>query len=142
MGAIRQVGLMEELYFVYGDDPDWCYRFKSNGWKILFTPEAEIIHIGDQTTKKMPKEFKLQLFGSQLIFMKLHRSKLVFPFARLLTALFFLLRVPYWLSVAMLRKNERKESIQTVKTYLIGGFYCVADWRKLLMNKEAIGGRL
>ncbi len=142
MKAIKEVGLMEELYFVYGDDPDWCYRFRSNGWKILFTPEAKIIHIGDQTTKKMPREFKLQLLGSQLIFMKLHRSKLVFPFARLLTAMFFLLRIPYWLSKAIIHKNGRKESVHTLKTYLIGCFYCTVDWKKLLMNKEIVEGRL
>ena len=142
MEAIRQVGLMDELCFVYGDDPDWCYRFKKNGWKILFTPDAEIIHYGGQTTKKMPSKFLFQLFGSKLIFMKLHRSRLAFQFARILTALFFLLRVPSWLAMAMLGKNGRKKSIQTAKTYLIGGFYCLTDWKRLLMNKEKIRGKL
>ncbi len=140
--AIKKVGLMDETYFVYGDDPDWCYRFKKNGWKILFTPDPQIIHYGGQTTKQMTGKFRLQLSGSRLIFMKLHRSKLVFSFARLLIALFLFLRVPYWLAVAMLQKNEREKSIQTVKTYLICGFYCLADWKKLLMNKEALEGRL
>jgi GT2 family glycosyltransferase len=142
-GAIEQIGLMDENYFVYGDDPDWCYRFRRNGWKIMFSPNAEIIHYGGQTTKQMTREFKLQLYGSKLIFVKLHRKKLVFQFARLLTALFFFLRVPYWLAVSMLHKNEKREkSIQTAKTYLIGSFYCLVNWRKLLMNREAVEGRL
>jgi GT2 family glycosyltransferase len=140
--AIKQVGLMDETYFVYGDDPDWCYRFHKNGWKILFTPEPEIIHYGGQTTKQMTGKFRLQLSGSSLIFMRLHRSKLAFPFARLLIALFLFLRVPYWLVVAMLQKKGRQRSIQTVKTYSICAFYCLVDWKKLLMNKEALEGRL
>lgn len=139
--AIEQIGLMDEKYFVYGDDPDWCYRFKKNGWKIMFTPAPKIIHCGGQTTRQMTRAFRLQLHGSELIFMKLHRNKLAFSLARLLAALFFFLRVPYWLVRAILHKNERKESIQTVGTYLIGGFYCLAGWKKLLMNKEAIEGR-
>ena len=133
---------MDEVYFVYGDDPDWCYRFRQSGWKILFTPGPEIIHYGGQTTKQMSRKFLLQLFGSKLIFMKLHRNKLRFPFACFLTAVFFFLRIPYWLAVAMLHKKEREQSVQTAKTYLIGGFCCLADWKSLLMNKEAFGGRL
>ena len=140
--AIEQVGVMDELYFVYGDDPDWCYRFHKADWKIMFTPEAQIIHYGRQTTKKMPRKFLFQRFGSRLIFMKLHKSRLTFQFTRILTALFFLLRVPYWLAVAMLDKNESKNSIQTARTYLIGGFYCLTDWRRLLMNDEEVRGKL
>lgn len=140
--AIDQVGVMDERFFIYADETDWCYRFKKNGWKIMFTPETQIIHYGGQTTKQMTKEFRLQLQGSGLIFMKLHRNKLAFPLARLLAAMFFFLRVPYWLVRAILHKNERKKSIQTAGTYLIGGFYCLADWKKLLMNKQAIEGRI
>jgi len=140
--AIKQVGLMDERYFVYGDDPDWCYRFKKDGWKILFTPEAEIIHYGGQTTKQMTNEFKLQLYGSILIFMKLHRSKPAFPFACFLTSLFFFIRIPYWLLKALLDKNVRKKSIETAKTYLAGSFYCLTNWKKLLMNKDVIKDKL
>ncbi|MBW8041251.1 MAG: glycosyltransferase family 2 protein [Planctomycetes bacterium] len=140
--AIEQVGVMNDIYFVYGDDPDWCYRFKKSGWKVLFNPEPKIIHYGGQNTKHMAEKFKLQLYGSKLIFMKLHRSKLKFPLARFFTAMFFLWRVPYWLATAMLDKNERKKSIQTAKSYLVGGFYCLTDWKKLLMNKEVLEGRL
>jgi GT2 family glycosyltransferase len=138
MEAIRQVGLMDELYFVYGDDPDWCYRFSKNGWKIMFTPDSEIIHYGGQTTRQMARKFRWQLHGSRLIFMKLHRSRWEFPFARLLSASFFLLRVPYWLIRTAFRKDERHKSFETAMTYLIGGFYCLADWKNLLMNRDAI----
>jgi hypothetical protein len=139
--AIKQAGLMDERYFVYGDDPDWCYRFKKNGWKIVFTPSAQIIHYGGQNTKQMARKFKLQLYGSNLIFMKKHKSKLAFLVARFLIALFLFLRVPYWLATAVLRKTQRKKSMEMAGTYLIGGFYCLTNWKELLMNKEAIAGR-
>lgn len=140
--AIKQVGLMDERYFVYGDDPDWCYRFRKSGWKIMFTPDCQIIHYGGQTTRQMARKLRLQLHGSELIFMKLHRGKLAFPFACLLKALFFILRVPYWLAVAIFHKDERKKSIEMAKTYLIGCFYCLVNWKRLLINKEAFEGRL
>lgn len=140
--AIKQVGLINEVYYVYGDDPDWCYSFRKNGWEILFTPEPKIIHYEGRTTNQRPKEFKLQLYGSKLIFMKLHRNKLTFLLARFLIALFFFVRIPYWLGAALFHKSERKKSIQTASTYLIGCFYCLTDWRKLLMNRRAINGML
>src|SRR4030042_6939444 len=67
--AIEQVGLMDQQYFVYGDDPDWCFRFRQNDWKIMFTPDAEIIHYGGQTTKKAADKFKQPLFGRKMIYM-------------------------------------------------------------------------
>lgn len=140
--AIEKVGIMDERFFIYTDETDWCYRFKKNGWKVLFVPEPEIIHYGGQTTKQMMREFKLQLFGSKLIFVELHRSKLEFPVACFLTAMFFLLRVPYWIAMAALRKHKRKTSIQNAKTYLLGSFYCLTDWKNLLMNREAVKEKL
>ncbi len=140
--ALEQVGLMDDRYYVYGDDPDWCYRFKKAGWKIQFTPAAEIVHYGGQTTKQMSKEFKLQLYGSILIFMKLHRSKYAFPFACFLTSLFFFIRVPYWFVKAFIDKDCSKKPIQVAKTYLLGGIYCLTNWKKLLMNKEELDKNL
>ncbi len=139
--AINQVGLMDDRYFVYGDDPDWCYRFKKAGWKVMFTPDGRIIHYGGQTTGQMRREFKLQLYGSELIFMKLHRSKAAFPFACIMVALFFFLRIPYWLAVGLLRKKEGKRAIEHAATYLIGSCYCLTNWKRLLMNKEEFESR-
>ena len=139
--AIEQVGLMDETYFVYGDDPDWCCRFKRKGLKIIFTPEPQIVHYGGQTTQQEADKFLLQLYGSNLIFMKKFGNRLTFPLAVLLTALFFFSRTPYWLAIAAIQKNKRKRSIQNAKTYSIGCFYCLTNWKKLLMNKEAIEGK-
>jgi GT2 family glycosyltransferase len=140
--AIGQVGLMDERYFVYGDDPDWCYRFSKKGWKILYTPNAQIIHYGGQTTNQKARTFRLQLEGSKLIFMKLHRSKAEFPAACFLTALFFLIRAPYWFAVGLFEGEKRGKAFEQTITYLIGAYYCLANWRKLLMNMESLKGKL
>jgi hypothetical protein len=85
----------------------------------------------------MRREFKLQLYGSELIFMKLHGSRLSFFIARFLIALFLFVRVPYWLVTGMLGKRQGRQSIATAKTYLIGAIYCIVGWKNLLMNKNA-----
>lgn len=136
--AIEQVGLMDPIYFVYGDDPDWCYRFKKEGWKIMFTPEPEIIHYGGQTTKQVAREFSLQCCGSILIFIKKHKGAFAFYLARIFQTLFFLLRVPCWFAVGLIKSNVREKAFFHAKTYLLGAFYCLSNWKKLLMNKEEI----
>lgn len=136
--AIDEVGVMDPTYFVYGDDPDWCYRFKKYGWRIMFTPGAEIVHLGGQTTKQMSREFKWQLYGSILIFMRLHRSKVSFRIACFLTSMFFLLRVPYWLLAGLIWKENRRSAFHRAATYLIAFWFCLTDWKKLLMNETVL----
>jgi len=140
--AIDQVGRIDEKYYVYGEETDWCYRFKKNGWKIMFTPGAQIIHYGGQTTKRLPDKFLLQLYGAKLIFIRKHKSKPAFFLARLLTALFFSVRVPYWLVVEIFGGSKNKQPIAATKTYLKGAFYCLAGWKNLLMNKNAVKDKL
>jgi hypothetical protein len=140
--AIDQVGMMDPTYFVYGDDPDWCYRFKKAGWKMLFTPDAQIIHIGGQTTKQMARAFRLQLYGSQLIFMKKFSTRFKFSAACILTGLFFLLRAPFWFFAGVLTSEMRSEYIRAAKTCLLGSYYCIFNWKNLLMNRQEIEHQL
>jgi len=140
--AIDQVGVMDETYFVYGDDPDWCYRFKKAGWRIMFTPIPQIIHYGGQNTSQMARKFRWQLLGSRLIFMRLHGNRWVFPLARIATALFFFARMPYWFIFGVLRKSDRRGAFETAGTCLRGGVYCLVGWKRLLMNREIVRDRL
>lgn len=42
--AIDEVGPLDERYFMYFEDTDWARRFWEKGWKVVYWPEAEIIH--------------------------------------------------------------------------------------------------
>ncbi len=42
--AIDDVGLWDEKYFLHCEDLDWCMRFKLKNWRILFVPDARIVH--------------------------------------------------------------------------------------------------
>lgn len=44
--AIDEVGPLDESYFLFSEETDWCYRFAQAGWKVLFTPDAEFAHVG------------------------------------------------------------------------------------------------
>jgi N-acetylglucosaminyl-diphospho-decaprenol L-rhamnosyltransferase len=44
--AVEQVGPLDESFFLFSEETDWCYRFVAAGWKVLFFPGAECVHVG------------------------------------------------------------------------------------------------
>ncbi len=47
--VIESVGLLDEDYFMYGEDLDWSYRIKQAGWKVMYYPYVKIIHLKKQS---------------------------------------------------------------------------------------------
>jgi N-acetylglucosaminyl-diphospho-decaprenol L-rhamnosyltransferase len=43
--AVDSVGGFDERFFLFSEEVDWCYRFRQGGWKVLFYPGAEVIHV-------------------------------------------------------------------------------------------------
>lgn len=115
--AIEAVGVMDEGFFMYGEETDWCYRFKEAGWKIRFTPEPNIIHLGGASSKLRADEMYIQLRKSVLHFIRKHRSYPAYVAAQMLVVLFLALRIPYWLLVSLLKKRDRSESRRRVAVY-------------------------
>jgi len=118
--AIEQVGTMDEQFFMYGEETDWCYRFREKGWKVMFAPVGEIIHFGGQSTAQKPVAMIVQLRLSILKFIKKHYNRPMYFLARFLVALFFAVRLPIWLAKALIRPAERKEASVKMKAYSTG----------------------
>ena len=73
--AADTVGLFDEDFFMFSEETDWCYRFRQAGWKVLFTPDAEFVHVGGATTKKnWGPMFREQVRG-HLRFLAKHRGR-------------------------------------------------------------------
>lgn len=53
--AIAQVGLLDEGFFMYGEDLDWCYRIKAAGWKVYYNPEVTVLHIKRAASRRNPR---------------------------------------------------------------------------------------
>ncbi len=49
--ALRDVGLLDEGYWLYMDDLDWCFRFHRRGWKVWYEGSVTILHLKGGTTK-------------------------------------------------------------------------------------------
>jgi len=43
--AMEEVGVLDEAYRMYGEDLDWCYRFKRSGWTVFYDGHASVVHV-------------------------------------------------------------------------------------------------
>lgn len=53
--AIAQAGLLDETYFMYGEDLDWAYRIKEKNWKIFYNPAVTVTHVKRAASRKSQK---------------------------------------------------------------------------------------
>jgi GT2 family glycosyltransferase len=129
--AIDRVGPMDEDYFMYGEETDWCWRFRRAGWRLMFTPAGEIIHLGGQSTAQVKPRMVLQLRSGILLFFKKRRTRSTYLAACLLVALWFGLRVPAWGFKALMSRADRANSLSMMRTYARGCVGSLGGWRPL-----------
>ena len=55
------VGLLDEDYFMYSEDVDLCRRARRAGWGVYWAPDAEVVHIGGQSTRQVATAMFLRL---------------------------------------------------------------------------------
>lgn len=48
------VGLLDERYFLYTEDVDFCASVRERGWRVVFTPDAEVVHVGGRSGATAP----------------------------------------------------------------------------------------
>lgn len=58
--VIDQVGLLDERFFLYAEDLDWCKRITEAGWPIIYYPEVKVLHHKSQSGKQKPSDNQVE----------------------------------------------------------------------------------
>jgi hypothetical protein len=53
--VIQQIGLLDELYWMYGEDLEWAFRIKKAGWKIMYNPAITVLHVKRAASRQSQK---------------------------------------------------------------------------------------
>ncbi len=72
--AIEEVGVLDEDYFVFLEETDWCFRMYKKGWKIFHVPDAEVFHLSGHSKKRTPWRSQIEFYISLYKFFKKNRS--------------------------------------------------------------------
>jgi N-acetylglucosaminyl-diphospho-decaprenol L-rhamnosyltransferase len=69
--AAEEVGMLDEDFFMFSEETDWCYRFRQAGWTVYFYPGAEVTHVGGAAWRRdYDPMYREQLRGHLRFFAK------------------------------------------------------------------------
>ena len=75
--AADEVGLLDERFFLYTEDVDFCASVRASGWKVLFTPAAEIVHLRGRSRATAARQAQAAYRRSHLAFYEKHHPRFV-----------------------------------------------------------------
>ena len=89
--AVRDIGPLDERFFMYGEELDWCLRAKRAGWSVMYYPGAEIIHYKGESTKYNSRKAALEFYRAMYLFHRKHFARECSPVvnAVIYTGIFF-----------------------------------------------------
>lgn len=107
--SIKNVGMLDERFFFYGEDLDWCKRFNQTGWKVVYFPGATVIHFGGASTAERPFRYLVEKSKTMLQFWHKHHGYAAGQICRLILTLHYFLRV-IGLTFIKKRKDEKSQA--------------------------------
>lgn len=117
--AMESVGLLDERFFFYAEDTDWCKRFRDAGWKAVYFTGASAIHYGGSSSARAPFKFYVEMQRANLQYWEKHHG----PFSKsaymMIIVLHQLLRVARGAALYALKPSSRDEAAFKIKRSIV-----------------------
>ena len=126
--TLDKVGLLDEAFFMYGEDIDLSYRIQKGGYKNYYFPETRIIHYKGESTKKSSVNYVFVFYRAMVIFAKKHFSqKNASIFSFLIN-----LAIYFRASLAILSRFIKRITLPVIDLLLItGGMFAMTNYWKI-----------
>ena len=73
--VIEHVGLLEESFYMYSEELDFCRRARRRGWAVVWEPRATVVHWGGQSTRQLAEAMFLYLYRGKVMYFRKHHGK-------------------------------------------------------------------
>jgi GT2 family glycosyltransferase/lipopolysaccharide/colanic/teichoic acid biosynthesis glycosyltransferase len=129
----NEVGGLDEDFFMYGEDLDWCYRIQRTGWRIYYVHSTQIIHYKGESTRRSDIDEIRTFYKAMHQFVRKHFERMGF------FLLFLRLGITISSWVAMLRGFLRPFAVAVFDVFLINASLLVAEflWKGVLFSYPA-----
>jgi len=104
--AVKIAGLLDDNYFMYGEETEWFYRMRKAGWKVLYLPVESIVHKGGSSSKRLENQaVYIERRANVVYTLVKHHQKI--QAALIIILMFILLSVRILASVFRTNQKER-----------------------------------
>jgi len=127
--ALEKVGLLDENLFMYFEEMDLCYRIKKQGYKILYSPQPKVLHLGGQSNRLFSEMVFRNLNSQEYLFRKHYGNAHAFAL-KWVVAAGSLIRLPIYFLIFALATNENRTLI---RPKLIWNLYALKWFARVLI---------
>jgi GT2 family glycosyltransferase len=123
--VLDKIGLLDETFFMYGEDIDISYRIVQAGYKNYYYPETRIIHYKGESTRKSSVNYVFVFYNAMIIFAQKHFSQ---NHAKLFS---FLIHIAIYIraGLALTRRFAEKMALPLMDTVVVmGGLFFIKDY--------------
>lgn len=106
-GVIDKVGMMDDRFFMYSEESEWCWRVKQAGLKVRYNPDIRIMHHGAVSTGKASPWKSVEIAKGHILFLRFTRSPIIAWLGTAIMLVGDLLRA-VWFLPAMLMKPRHE----------------------------------
>ncbi|BAM00821.1 MULTISPECIES: glycosyltransferase family 2 protein [Caldilinea] len=86
--ALAEVGGLDEGYFMYAEEVDWCKRMRAAGWEVWYAPAAKVVHIGGASSADRKTSREADLYRSRVRYFRIHHGRLEAEILKVMIILF------------------------------------------------------
>jgi GT2 family glycosyltransferase len=128
--VIKQVGVLDEYFYTFQCEADWCLRTCRAGWRVAYVPAFEVMHIGGEHSHSTKVKSYSNLIRSHInryYFMRKHYSDVAFHMFRLIMSVGGMFRLLNYVAVWLATPDRRPEAKPKIRAY----------WKIVLMGLAA-----
>jgi GT2 family glycosyltransferase len=115
--VIDTIGGLDEDFFMYFEETDWCYRMKQAGGNVYYTPDGEVIHFGGGTVAHYDERRLLHYHRSLLLFYRKHSTAIAGILLRAVLLVRSALRMVVWGGIVVSRPALRAKAVSSARGY-------------------------
>jgi len=113
--AVDEVGLLDERFFMYCEDIDWCKRFHLAGWRVVFYSEAAAVHYGGASSSNHPIRFSVEMQRASVTYWTKYHGRVSLVFYLVAIGLNHAIRVIVWGLMYLIKPGARSEALFALK---------------------------
>lgn len=116
--AVDDVGPLDEDFFMYSEEADWCHRMRKRGWLVYYLPSAKVTHWWGQSASGEPERRRSQLYRSKYLYIRKHHGRLIARAFHLAVQTTSLAKLLLWAMVSVTPDHSKRErAMQQVRSY-------------------------